>query len=198
MLAVRGPRGNGLAGADHRDLRAPAREPSRLRVRARPAQHPPHRRAAPRRPVRREPTLGNQVWDWAELLAQHCDPGFAEQGQLTVTYLTEAHRACAAQLARWMQRVRLRRGRRSMRSATSSASIAAATPRRQARCSPARTTTPCATAASTTAGSASSCRWSACASCTAPAGACRSASRWSASPRRKASATRPPSSARAR
>ena len=65
-------------------------------------------------------------------------------------------------------------------------------------CSPAATTTPCATAASTTAGSASWCRWPACASCTAPAGACPSASRWSASPRRKASATRRSSSARAR
>ena len=62
----------------------------------------------------------------------------------------------------------------------------------------AATTTPCATAASTTAASASSCRWPACASCTAPAGACRSASRWSASPKRKASATRRRSSARAR
>ena len=65
-------------------------------------------------------------------------------------------------------------------------------------CSPAATTTPCATAASTTGAWASSCRWPACASCTAPAGACPSASRWSASPKRKASATRPPSSARAR
>jgi N-carbamoyl-L-amino-acid hydrolase len=40
------------------------------------------------------PELGNQVWDWAESLAQHSDPGFREQGQLTVTYLTDAHRAC--------------------------------------------------------------------------------------------------------
>ena len=30
-------------------------------------------------------------------------PGFAEQGQLTVTYLTDAHRACAAQLVQWMR-----------------------------------------------------------------------------------------------
>jgi beta-ureidopropionase / N-carbamoyl-L-amino-acid hydrolase len=50
-----------------------------------------------------EPTLGNAVWDWAETLAQHSDPGYAERGELTVTYLTDAHRACAAQLARWMR-----------------------------------------------------------------------------------------------
>jgi beta-ureidopropionase / N-carbamoyl-L-amino-acid hydrolase len=49
------------------------------------------------------PSLGQQVWDWQETLAQHSDPGFAEQGQLTVTYLTDAHRACAQQLSQWMK-----------------------------------------------------------------------------------------------
>ncbi len=50
-----------------------------------------------------EPTLGHRVWDWQEKLAQHSDPGFAEKGQLTVTYLTEAHRACAQQLSQDMR-----------------------------------------------------------------------------------------------
>ena len=45
-----------------------------------------------------EPTLGNQVWDCAELLAQHSDV----EGALTVTYLTPAHQACQVQLVRWM------------------------------------------------------------------------------------------------
>ncbi len=45
-----------------------------------------------------EPVLGHLVWDWAEALAQYSDPGYAEKGQLTVTYLTEAHRACASHL----------------------------------------------------------------------------------------------------
>ena len=49
-----------------------------------------------------EPTLGNRVWDWAEALAVHSDTGYAEQGQLTVTYLTDAHLACARQLQSWM------------------------------------------------------------------------------------------------
>jgi N-carbamoyl-L-amino-acid hydrolase len=49
------------------------------------------------------PDLGNMVWDWAEKLAQHSDPGYAEQGQLTVTYLTDAHRACAQRLSNWMR-----------------------------------------------------------------------------------------------
>jgi N-carbamoyl-L-amino-acid hydrolase len=42
------------------------------------------------------PTLGNEVWDWHETLAQYSDPGYREKGQLTVTYLTDAHRTCAA------------------------------------------------------------------------------------------------------
>ena len=49
------------------------------------------------------PTLGNQIWDWAEQLAIHSDPGFAERGELTVTYLTDAHRAVAKQLSQWMR-----------------------------------------------------------------------------------------------
>jgi N-carbamoyl-L-amino-acid hydrolase len=44
------------------------------------------------------PTLGNEVWDWHEDLAQFSDPGYKEKGQLTVTYLTDVHRACAAHL----------------------------------------------------------------------------------------------------
>jgi N-carbamoyl-L-amino-acid hydrolase len=50
-----------------------------------------------------EPTLGHQVWDWQEKLAQHSDPGFAEKGQLTVTYLTDAHRACAQRITQNMR-----------------------------------------------------------------------------------------------
>ena len=49
-----------------------------------------------------EPSLGNQVWDWAEQLASDSDPGYAEHGQLTVTYLTDAHRAVAKRLTDWM------------------------------------------------------------------------------------------------
>jgi len=48
------------------------------------------------------PVLGNDIWDWQEKLAQHSDPGFAEIGQLTVTYLTDAHRACAQRISYWM------------------------------------------------------------------------------------------------
>ncbi|MDZ4162836.1 MAG: 2-oxo-4-hydroxy-4-carboxy-5-ureidoimidazoline decarboxylase [Burkholderiales bacterium] len=50
-----------------------------------------------------EPTLGQDVWDWQEQLARHTDPGYAELGQLTVTYLTNAHRACAQDIAGWMR-----------------------------------------------------------------------------------------------
>jgi N-carbamoyl-L-amino-acid hydrolase len=49
------------------------------------------------------PTQGQQVWDWHEQLAQYTDPGYAERGQLTVTYLTDAHRACAQSISQTMR-----------------------------------------------------------------------------------------------
>ncbi|OQW88400.1 MAG: OHCU decarboxylase [Rhodoferax ferrireducens] len=48
------------------------------------------------------PALGNDVWDWQEQLAEFSEPGYAEHGQLTVTYLSDAHRACAARIRGWM------------------------------------------------------------------------------------------------
>jgi N-carbamoyl-L-amino-acid hydrolase len=64
------------------------------------AQHPPHCRDPPERQVwRRAHCWATEVWDWQEKLAQHSDPGFAEKGQLTVTYLTDAHRACAQRIS---------------------------------------------------------------------------------------------------
>jgi len=103
ILAVRGPRGTGLSKAEiiatfERRLHNPV----------------DFERAECLRNIHRiaeirlndkfgfEPTLGNAVWDWHEDLARHTDPGYAELGQLTVTYLTDAHRACAAQLQRQM------------------------------------------------------------------------------------------------
>jgi hypothetical protein len=50
-----------------------------------------------------EPTLGHRVWDWQEQLAQHSDPGFAERGELSVSYLTPAHVSCAQTLRLGMQ-----------------------------------------------------------------------------------------------
>lgn len=49
------------------------------------------------------PARGHQVWDWAEQLAEFSDAGAAERGELTVTYLTDAHCACAQRLAQWMR-----------------------------------------------------------------------------------------------
>jgi len=45
-----------------------------------------------------QPSLGNELWDWHEELAAFSDPEFKAMGQLTVTYLTKAHLACAALL----------------------------------------------------------------------------------------------------
>ena len=50
------------------------------------------------------PLQGQQVWDWQEDLAQYSDPGFKEAGQLTVTYLTEAHMACSQSIQSTMKR----------------------------------------------------------------------------------------------
>ena len=52
------------------------------------------------------PVAGQQVWDWAEQLAQHTEGQAAHEGApdtLTVTYLTDAHQACAKQLQAWMK-----------------------------------------------------------------------------------------------
>jgi len=104
ILAVRGPRGLGLTRTQIIDTFA-----------RRLANHPDFELAECLRNIHRiaeirlndkfghEPTLGNQAWDCAELLSQHTDPGYGERGELTVTYLTDAHRACAAQLERWMR-----------------------------------------------------------------------------------------------
>ncbi len=104
ILAVRGPRGSGL---HKREIIATFAR--------RLANHPDFELAEALRNIQRiaeirladkfgtSPDLGNQVWDWAEALAVHSDPGYKEAGQLTVTYLTEAHQACAAQLQDWMQ-----------------------------------------------------------------------------------------------
>ncbi len=99
ILAVRGPRGTGL-------LKAEIIATLGRRVQG----HPEFELAECLRNVHRiaeirlndkfgyTPTQGHQVWDWQEALAQHTDPGYAELGQLTVTYLTDAHRACARQI----------------------------------------------------------------------------------------------------
>ena len=104
ILAVRGPRGQGIA------------KPEILATFERRLHHPPdYERAEALRNIHRvaeirlderlgfAPELGNRVWDWAERLAEHSDPGYAERGELTVGYLTDAHRAVAQQLLAWMR-----------------------------------------------------------------------------------------------
>jgi beta-ureidopropionase / N-carbamoyl-L-amino-acid hydrolase len=104
ILAVRGPRGTGLTRREiiasfERRLQAPTD------VEFAESLRQIHRIAEIRLQDRfgTAPRLGQQVWDWAEALAVHSDPGFAERGELTVTYLTDAHRACARQLQQWMR-----------------------------------------------------------------------------------------------
>ena len=104
ILAVRGPRGLGLPKAEIIATFARRLE-----------NHPDFELAEALRNIHRiaeirlndkfghSPDRGNRVWDWHEGLSTHSDPGYAERGELTVTYLTDAHRACARQLAEWMR-----------------------------------------------------------------------------------------------
>jgi len=100
ILAVRGPRGTGLSRAEI------------IATFARRLQgHPDFERQECLRNIHRiaeirlndkfdlTPTLGNEVWDWQEALSQHTDTA----GQLSVTYLTPAHRACAQAIQGWMR-----------------------------------------------------------------------------------------------
>ncbi|MEO8924651.1 MAG: hydantoinase/carbamoylase family amidase, partial [Caldimonas sp.] len=103
ILAVRGPRGTGLSKAQILSTFARRLE-NHPDFEFEEALRNVHRIAELRLDDRfgAAPRLGQQAWDCAELLATYSDPGYAENGQLTVTYLTDAHRACAAQLVRWM------------------------------------------------------------------------------------------------
>ena len=104
ILAVRGPRGLGLQKAEiiatfaRRLANGPDFEFAE-------ALRNIHRIAEIRLDDKfdQHPALGNLVWDWHEQLAAHSEPGYAERGELCVTYLTDAHRAAAAQLAAWMR-----------------------------------------------------------------------------------------------
>ena len=104
ILAVRGPRGSGLS-----------KQQIIAEFERRLHNHPDFELEECLRNVNRiaelrlneklnlHPGLGNQVWDGLEKLAQYSDPIFAEKSQLTVTYLTDAHRACAALIAQTMR-----------------------------------------------------------------------------------------------
>ena len=104
ILAVRGTRGNGLT------------KQQIISTFARRLQnHPEFELAECLRNIHRvvelrlndkfgiTPELGNLQWDWHEEMAQYSDDGYKEKSQLTVTYLTDAHRACAAFITSKMQ-----------------------------------------------------------------------------------------------
>ncbi|RYF41326.1 MAG: 2-oxo-4-hydroxy-4-carboxy-5-ureidoimidazoline decarboxylase, partial [Comamonadaceae bacterium] len=104
ILAVRGPRGAGLGRREIIETFA-----------RRLDNHPDFELGEALRNIHRiaeirlddklgvQPERGNLVWDWQEQLGQFSDPGFKEKGQLTVTYLTDAHRAAAAMIVQAMR-----------------------------------------------------------------------------------------------
>ena len=47
--------------------------------------------------------VGQEIMQWSDRLALHSEPGWAEKGQLTVTYLTPTHLAVASELKALMQ-----------------------------------------------------------------------------------------------
>ena len=101
ILAARGPRGQGLA-----------KDEIIATFERRVGNHADFERAEALRNVHRiaelrlseefghVPDGGNRVWDWAEALARDSD---SASGELTVTYLTPAHRAVAQRLLHWMR-----------------------------------------------------------------------------------------------
>ena len=104
ILAVRGPRGSGLS------------KQQIIATFARRLQnHPDFELQECLRHIHRvvelrindkfaaEPTPGNLVWDWQESLAKFSDPEYLGKSQLTVTYLTDAHRACAVSIVGTMK-----------------------------------------------------------------------------------------------
>ena len=103
ILAVRGPRGTGLTR--HQIIEAFARRlenPADFEFAEclRNIHRIVEMRLADKFGL--EPVLGQQAWDCAERLATWSDPPWSGRGELTVTYLTDAHRACQRQLVRWM------------------------------------------------------------------------------------------------
>ncbi len=104
ILAVRGPRGQGLPKQEIIDTFA-RRLDNSADFEFAEALRNIHRIAEIRLNDKfgQEPLLGNLVWDWAEQLAEYSDPGYSERGELCVTYMTAAHRASAQRLAVWMR-----------------------------------------------------------------------------------------------
>src|SRR5690606_13485266 len=103
IIAVRGPRGQG-----------PSRPAIIATFHRRLDNHPDFERSECLRHTHRiaeirlndkfavSNTEGELVWDWCEALAQHSEGIGDTAGQLTVTYLTPAHQACARLLQTWM------------------------------------------------------------------------------------------------
>ena len=103
ILAVRGPRGSGLTRQQILDT-----------FERRLANPPEFEFAECLRHIHRvvelrladkfgvAPSLGEMAWDCAKRLATWSDPPWSERDELTVTYLTDAHRACQSQLLAWM------------------------------------------------------------------------------------------------
>ena len=104
ILAVRGPRGTGLSRTQI------------IATLARRVQgHPDFEMQECLRNIHRiaeirlkdlfacDSALGDEVWDWHQSLAQYSEPDYAARGELTVTYLSQAHQACAKEISERMQ-----------------------------------------------------------------------------------------------
>ena len=103
IMAVRGPRGHGLS-----------RPAIIATFQRRLDNHPDFELAECLRNIHRIAEIrlndkfavsnadGELVWDWAEALARHTEGTGDTADQLTVTYLTPAHQACARDLQTWM------------------------------------------------------------------------------------------------
>lgn len=104
ILAVRGPRGNGLTRAEIIDT-FERRVGNPVEFEREEALRNVHRIAEIRLNDKFgvAPTQGERIWDQLEELSRFSDPGFKEKGQLTVTYLTDAHRSASARIQQDMK-----------------------------------------------------------------------------------------------
>ena len=104
IIAVRGPRGLGLtpqAILQELERRLEASPSDEFAECLRQIHRIAETRLNDKCGTRPEP--GGEVWDWHQWLARFSDPGFAEKGELSVSYLTAAHQACAQTLVLGMR-----------------------------------------------------------------------------------------------
>lgn len=104
IVAVRGPRGLGLTrGEIIRTMQRRVKNSRPFEIQE--ALHQIHRIVELRlqEKTQTDSSMGELIWDWHESLAQFSEAKDSNSPQLTVTYLTQAHKQCAQLIAQMMR-----------------------------------------------------------------------------------------------